>query len=65
MNALDERVLGDDEAADLRRVVGDPLREAAPLQLGQEAELAQLLEPHSSTLARPSSVSGSRFQRPS
>ena len=47
MDALDERVLRDDEAAvELRRVVLDPLREPAPLELGQQAELTELREPH-------------------
>jgi hypothetical protein len=45
VDSLDERVLGDDEAVDLRGVVGDPLGEAAPLELGQQAELADLIEP--------------------
>ena len=38
MDAFDERVLRDDEAADLRRVVGDPLRQAAPLELREEPD---------------------------
>ena len=47
MNALDERVLGDDEAVtELCRVVLDPAREAAALELREQAELAELREPH-------------------
>ena len=47
MDALDERVLCDDEpVAELCRVVFDPLREAALLQLGEQAELTELREPH-------------------
>ena len=47
MDALDERVLGDDElAGELRGVVLDSLREAAPLELGQQADLTDLREPH-------------------
>ena len=49
MDALDERVLRDDESvAELGRVVLDPAREAPPLELGQQAELAELREPHRS-----------------
>ena len=52
VDALDERVLRDDEpAGELRRVVLDPLREAAPLQLGEQAELAELARA-SSTASR-------------
>ena len=46
MDVLDERVLRDDEVADLRRVVLDALREPAPLELGQQADLTELREPH-------------------
>ena len=47
MHALDERVLGDDEAVpELRRVVLDPLCQPAPLELGEEAQLTDLREPH-------------------
>ena len=47
MDALDERVLRDDEAAVERGgVVLDPAREAAPLELGEQPELAELSEPH-------------------
>ena len=47
VHALDERVLCDDEpVAELCRVVLDPLREAALLQLGEQAELTELREPH-------------------
>jgi hypothetical protein len=47
MGVLDERVLGRDEAAtELRRVVLDPTSEPAPLQLREQAELAELREPH-------------------
>ena len=43
VHALDERVLGDDApAGQLGRVVLDPLREAAPLELGEQAELADV-----------------------
>ena len=44
VDALDERVLRHDEpAGEPRRVVGDPGREAAPLELGEQPELAQLV----------------------
>ena len=46
VDALDERVLGDDELAELRRVVLDSLGEPALLELGQQAELTELREPH-------------------
>ena len=47
VHALDERVLRDDEAvAELRRVVLDPLSQPAPLELGEEAQLTDLREPH-------------------
>ena len=60
VHALDERVLRHDEPFDLRRVVLDALRKPAPLELGEQAELARLVEPHSSSIrTRPSSVSGS------
>ena len=60
VHALDERVLRHDEPVDLRCVVLDPLREPAPLELGEQAELTRLVEPHSSSIrTRPSSVSGS------
>ncbi len=60
VHALDERVLRHDEPVDLRGVVLDALREPAPLELGEQAELARLVEPHSSSIrTRPSSVSGS------
>ena len=43
MHAFDERVLGDDEPVpQLGRVVLDPAREPAPLELGQQADLAEL-----------------------
>jgi len=49
VNALDEQVLGDDEpVAELGRVVSDVPREPASLQLGEQAELAELREPHRS-----------------
>ena len=61
VHALDERVLRHDEAPDLGRVVLDPLHEPESLELGEQAELSELVEPHSSsTRARPSSVAGSR-----
>ena len=60
VHALDERVLRDDETVDLRRVVLDPLREPSPLELCEQAELPELVEPHSSSIRmRPSSVPGS------
>ena len=61
MDALDECVLRHDEPPDDRRVVLDPLREPALLELGEEPELPELLEPCQSSeiRARPSSVSGS------
>jgi hypothetical protein len=38
----------------------DRLREPAPLELGEQAELAEVVEPHTSSIrVRPSSVSGS------
>ena len=46
VHALDERVLRDDQAVDLCRVVLDRLSEPAALQLGEEAELAEVREPH-------------------
>ena len=47
MDALDERVLRDDHAArELRRVVLDARDQAAPLELGEQAELTDLREPH-------------------
>jgi hypothetical protein len=47
MDVLDEGVLGDDEAlVELGSVVLDPLGKAAPLELGEQAELPQLREPH-------------------
>ena len=46
VDALDERVLRDDELADLRRVVLDALGEPAALELGQQAYLTELREPH-------------------
>ena len=54
VDALDERVLRDDEpAAELGCVVLDPAREAAPLELGQQAGLAELREPHRPPPAAP------------
>ena len=41
MDALDERVLRDDEPLDLGGVVLDALREPAPLELGEQAELTR------------------------
>ena len=47
VHALDERVLGDDEAVpELGRVVLDPLSQPAPFELGEEAQLTDLREPH-------------------
>ena len=60
MHTLDERILRDDEASDLRGVVLDALYEPPALELGEERELANLVEPHSSAmLVRPSSSAGS------
>ena len=57
VHPLDERVLGDDETAHLRRVVLDPLREAATLELRQQAELAEPVDGHSSPMrVRPSTA---------
>ena len=55
MDAFDERVLRDDDAAvELRRVVLDPARKAAALELGEQPELAELRELHRSPAgARP------------
>ena len=47
VHALDERVLRDDEPVrELRRVVLDPLSQPALLELGEEAQLTDLREPH-------------------
>jgi len=47
MDALDERVLGDDEAAtELSGIVLDADDQAALLELGEQAELTELREPH-------------------
>jgi hypothetical protein len=47
VHILDERVLRDDEtAAQLRGVVLDPPDQPTPLELGEEAELTDLREPH-------------------
>ena len=47
MHTLDERVLRDDEpSGQLRGVVLDPLRKPSLLELGEEAELTDLREPH-------------------
>ena len=61
VNSLDQRILRHDEPLHDGGVVLDPLRQPAPLELGQEPELPELVEPrHSSEIrARPSSVSGS------
>ena len=60
MDALDERVLRDDQPFDLRGVVLDAEREAAALELAEQPELADLVQRHSSSIrARSSSVSGS------
>src|SRR5205085_4154672 len=51
MDALDERILRDDDPArELGRVVFDLAREPAPLELGEEAELAELRELHARRL---------------
>ena len=67
MNAFDERVLRDDEPVDDSGIVLDPLGEAAPIELREQLELAELAESrHSSAIrARPSSVSGSSAASPS
>jgi hypothetical protein len=60
MHALDERILRDDEAPDLRGVVLDALREPSALELGKEPELPSLVEPHNSSMrVRPFSSAGS------
>ena len=47
MHALDERVLRHDQAAaEVGRVVLDARDQAAPLELGEQAELTELREPH-------------------
>ncbi len=47
MDILDERVLRDDQARfELGSVVPDLLSEAPALQLGEQAELAELRQPH-------------------
>jgi hypothetical protein len=47
VDAFDQRVLGDDEPAfELRGVVLDSLCQPAPLELGEEAQLTELREPH-------------------
>ncbi len=57
MHVLDERVLRDHEPVrELRRVVADPVGEAALLQLAEEPELAELREPHRPPPAAPGSV---------
>jgi hypothetical protein len=60
VHPYDERVLCDDEAVYLRRVVLDPLREPSPFELREQAELPELVEAHSSSMRTcPSSVAGS------
>ncbi len=47
VDILDERVLCDDAAVvELGGVVLDPLHEPAPLELREQAELAEVREPH-------------------
>src|SRR5947208_838076 len=47
VHVLDESVLGDDETVlEPRRVVLDASGKAAPLELGQQAALTELREPH-------------------
>ena len=46
MDALDKRVLRDDEPVDERRVVGDLPGEPAPRELLDQPELTELREPH-------------------
>src|SRR5439155_17000207 len=66
VNAFDEHVLGDDEpGAELRRIVLDADDQAATLELGQEAELTELREPHRLPRGgRDPSPHGSRRRRP-
>jgi hypothetical protein len=46
VDALDERVLRDDDAVvELGGIVLDVAREAAPLELGEQAGLAEVSEP--------------------
>src|SRR5206468_6485593 len=61
VDALDERVLGDDEPVHDGRVVPDPLGESPALELREQPELADLRERrHEAEMrARPSSVPGS------
>ena len=62
MDALDERVLRDDEPArELGRVVLDADDQPAPLELAQEAELAGLREPHRPPLGRHASPRRARM----
>src|SRR4051812_12155663 len=54
VHLLDERVLRDDEPAlQLSSIVLDPAREPPALELVEEAELAELREPHRPPLAQP------------
>ena len=65
VHLLDERVLRDDEAAfELGGVVLDPAREAPALELVQQAELAELREPHRSPPAPPPRPSPPARPRP-
>jgi hypothetical protein len=49
VDILDQRILGDDDTVlELGCVVLDSDRKPSPLELGQEAELAQLSQPHRS-----------------
>ena len=58
VDALDERVLGDDDSVgEARRVVLDSSREAAALELREQAGLAELREPHRSPPAAPPRLS--------
>ena len=47
MNPLDQHILRDDQPpAELRCIVSDASGEPAAFQLGEQAELAELREPH-------------------
>ncbi len=58
VDALDEGVLGQHGSSHDRGVVLDPVRQAEPLELREEPELADLREPH----RRP--AAGARSRRP-
>jgi hypothetical protein len=53
MDPFDDGVLCDHEPCHLRGIVLDPACEAAPLELCEQAELAELREPHRPLPATP------------